>query len=75
MKKILTILVISLFLFSCSSDDDTTVENTVPTIENITPTVANIGDVITINGSNFHTNQNYINTLSLFGVNQFFVKN
>lgn len=65
MKKLLPFLTILLLIISsCSSDDDIVIVDSVPTIENISTTVANIGDIITINGSNFRTEQNYTVTFN-----------
>ena len=60
MKFFFYILTFSLVLSSCSSDDNTNVEQIQkPSISSISTDLAKIGDTITINGSNFDPNGNY----------------
>ncbi|GAA4279407.1 hypothetical protein GCM10022259_41320 [Aquimarina mytili] len=54
---------LSVLLFSCSSDDSSpSIENMtqLPTIESVSTTTATAGDVITITGKNFDSNTTYV---------------
>ncbi|MEW7289413.1 IPT/TIG domain-containing protein [Aquimarina sp. 2304DJ70-9] len=63
MKKNYLITLLSVLLFSCSSDDSAPSIETItqlPTIESVSATIATAGDIITITGKNFDTNTTYV---------------
>ena len=60
MNRIFTFFILSLLFTSCSDNDNTGMENQFPVIENISVQTANVGDAISINGTGFHSNENYI---------------
>ncbi|MBL0684569.1 IPT/TIG domain-containing protein [Aquimarina mytili] len=63
MKNIYLMTLLSVLLFSCSSDDSSpSIENMtqLPTIESVSTTTATAGDVITITGKNFDSNTTYV---------------
>ncbi len=63
MKKIYLITLLSVLIYSCSSDDSAPSIETVtqlPTIESISTTSATAGDIITITGENFDPNETYV---------------
>jgi len=61
MKKILNLVIILLITFSCSNDDSTESQqqNEFPTNITISSQTAEIGEIITINGNGFLTNESY----------------
>ncbi|WP_179347814.1 IPT/TIG domain-containing protein [Winogradskyella pacifica] len=61
MKKLINLLLILGIMLSCSNDDSTESQqqNEFPTNITITPHNAEIGDILTINGNGFLTNENY----------------
>ena len=67
MKKITTIIALSFLIISCSSENESMPEqNQNPTDISISNTSPEIGDIITLTGSNFDPNENYI--ISINGI-------
>ena len=67
MKKITTIIALSFLIISCSSENESMPEqNQNPTDISISNTSPKIGDIITLTGSNFDPNENYI--ISINGI-------
>lgn len=65
MRKILSLLTIFVIVSSCSSDDSTELQqNEFPTNIEITTQSAEVGEVITINGNGFLTNETYTVTFA-----------
>lgn len=61
MKKILSIISLSLLIASCSSENDSIPEQVInPTVTSISNTSAEIGDILTVNGKDFNPNENYV---------------
>ena len=65
MRKILSLLTIFVIVSSCSSDDSSEQQqNEFPINIEITSQSAEIGEIITINGNGFSSNETYIVTFS-----------
>ncbi|GAA4279408.1 IPT/TIG domain-containing protein [Aquimarina mytili] len=63
MKNIYLIALLSVLIYSCSSDDSAPNIETLtqlPTIESVSTTTATAGDIITITGKNFDPNKTYV---------------
>ncbi|WP_109436080.1 IPT/TIG domain-containing protein [Aquimarina sp. AU119] len=61
MKKIYLFTLLSILFFGCSSDDSSPdAQLNIPIIDDISTTNATAGDIITITGKNFDSNQTYI---------------
>ena len=66
MQKTLTLMFITIFLISCSKNDDSGAQQNsdFPTNLSLSTETIGVGDILTINGNGFLTNETYIVTFS-----------